>query len=142
MELQPGDGPRSSLGIGSGSDDAVEPRREFARRFAKGIEKLAGNTLGDHRKKTIGLTIRMLEAAELGGSLTMTGAMELQPDNGTRSSLGIGPSSDDTVEPHREFARRFTKGIEKLAGNMLGNHRKKTIGLTARMLVTAGLCRS
>ncbi|RZR94894.1 hypothetical protein BHM03_00023666 [Ensete ventricosum] len=48
------DGPRSSLGIGSGLDDAVEPRREFARRFAEGIGKLARNTPGDHRKKTIG----------------------------------------------------------------------------------------
>ncbi|RWV93462.1 hypothetical protein GW17_00044076 [Ensete ventricosum] len=66
--LQPDDGPRSSLGIRSGSDDVVEPRWEFARRFAKGIRKLAGNTLGDHRKKTIGLTVRMLEVAELGGT--------------------------------------------------------------------------
>ncbi|RZS24893.1 hypothetical protein BHM03_00058029 [Ensete ventricosum] len=47
------DGPRSSLGIGPGSDDAVEPRREFARRFAEGIGKLAGNIPGDRRKKTI-----------------------------------------------------------------------------------------
>ncbi|RZR92776.1 hypothetical protein BHM03_00021118 [Ensete ventricosum] len=45
------DGPRSSLGIGPGSDDAVRPRREFARRFAEGIGKLAGNTSGDCRKK-------------------------------------------------------------------------------------------
>ncbi|RZS20859.1 hypothetical protein BHM03_00053416 [Ensete ventricosum] len=71
----------------------------------------------------------------------MTGAMELQPDNGPRSSLGIGPSSDDAVEHHREFARRFAKGIEKLAGNMLGNRRKKTIGLTVRISETVGLGR-
>ncbi|RWW75315.1 hypothetical protein BHE74_00016669 [Ensete ventricosum] len=69
MELQPDDGLRSSLGIGPGSDDAVEPRREFARRFAEGIEKLAGNTLGDRWKKTIGLTTRMPKAAGLGGML-------------------------------------------------------------------------
>ncbi|RZS17949.1 hypothetical protein BHM03_00050185, partial [Ensete ventricosum] len=35
---------RSSLGIGPGSDDVVGPRREFTRRFAKGIEKFVGNT--------------------------------------------------------------------------------------------------
>ncbi|RWW46023.1 hypothetical protein BHE74_00048080, partial [Ensete ventricosum] len=55
------------LGIGLGSDDAVGPRREFARRFAEGIWKLAGNTLGDRWKKTIELTVRMPEAIELSG---------------------------------------------------------------------------
>ncbi|RRT50159.1 hypothetical protein B296_00032303 [Ensete ventricosum] len=68
IELQPDDGPRSSLGIGPGSDDAVGFRREFARRFAEGIGKLAGNTPGDHRKKTIGLVARIPEVAGLGGS--------------------------------------------------------------------------
>ncbi|RWV79987.1 hypothetical protein GW17_00058802, partial [Ensete ventricosum] len=67
MKLQPDDGPRSSLGIGSGSDDVVGSRREFARRITKGIEKLAGNTPGDRRKKTIGLATRMSEAIGLGG---------------------------------------------------------------------------
>ncbi|RRT62663.1 hypothetical protein B296_00006651, partial [Ensete ventricosum] len=67
MELQPDDGLRLSLGIEPGSDDAVEPHQEFARRFAEGIGKLAGNTPGDHRKKTIGLTARMPEAVGLGG---------------------------------------------------------------------------
>ncbi|RZS25844.1 hypothetical protein BHM03_00059110 [Ensete ventricosum] len=71
MELQPDDGLRLSLGIGPGSDDAVEPHQEFARRFAEGIGKLVGNTLGDHRKKTIGLTARMPEAVGLGGTLTI-----------------------------------------------------------------------
>ncbi|RWV84803.1 hypothetical protein GW17_00053456, partial [Ensete ventricosum] len=52
MKLQPDDGPKSSLGIESGSDDAVGFRREFARRFAEGIEKLTGNTSEDHREKT------------------------------------------------------------------------------------------
>ncbi|RRT37161.1 hypothetical protein B296_00043426 [Ensete ventricosum] len=33
------------------SDDAVGSRRKFARRFAEGIGKLAGNTKGDHRKE-------------------------------------------------------------------------------------------
>ncbi|RRT43592.1 hypothetical protein B296_00030738 [Ensete ventricosum] len=49
-------------------DDAVEPYREFARRFIKGIGKLAGNIPGDRRKKTIGLTARMPETTGLGGS--------------------------------------------------------------------------
>ncbi|RWW59866.1 hypothetical protein BHE74_00033175, partial [Ensete ventricosum] len=48
--LQPDNGPRSILGLGL--DDAVEPRREFAKRFVEGIGKLAGRTPGDHRKKT------------------------------------------------------------------------------------------
>ncbi|RWW23166.1 hypothetical protein GW17_00012602 [Ensete ventricosum] len=51
LQLQPDNEPRSSLGIGPGLDDAVGPRREFARRFTKGIGKLAGSTPGDHRKK-------------------------------------------------------------------------------------------
>ncbi|RWV86439.1 hypothetical protein GW17_00051668 [Ensete ventricosum] len=67
MELQPGNEPRSSLGIGPGSDDAVGPRREFARRFAEGIRKLVGNTPRDRRKKTERLTTRMSEAAGLAG---------------------------------------------------------------------------
>ncbi|RZS14573.1 hypothetical protein BHM03_00046273 [Ensete ventricosum] len=67
MELQLEYGSRSSLGI-SGSDDTVEPRREFARRFVEGIRKLVGNTLVDHQKKTIGLVARMPKAAGLGGN--------------------------------------------------------------------------
>ncbi|RZS18596.1 hypothetical protein BHM03_00050902 [Ensete ventricosum] len=47
MELQPDDGPRYNLGIGPSSDDAVGSRRKFARRFAEGIGKLAGNAKGD-----------------------------------------------------------------------------------------------
>ncbi|RRT37365.1 hypothetical protein B296_00041371 [Ensete ventricosum] len=68
MELQPDVKPRSNLGIGPGSNDAVEPCQEFAKGFTERIGKLAGNTLGDRRKKTIGLVARMLEATELGGS--------------------------------------------------------------------------
>ncbi|RWV91074.1 hypothetical protein GW17_00046670 [Ensete ventricosum] len=56
MELQPDDGPRSSLSIGPGSDDAMGPRREFARRFAEGIGKLARSTLGNHRRRRITLS--------------------------------------------------------------------------------------
>ncbi|RWV78010.1 hypothetical protein GW17_00061093 [Ensete ventricosum] len=59
---------QSSLGIGSGSDDAMGPRQEFTRRFAEGIGKLVGNMPGDHRKKTGILATRMLDAARsMGG---------------------------------------------------------------------------
>ncbi|RRT35078.1 hypothetical protein B296_00021294 [Ensete ventricosum] len=46
--------------------------------------------------------------------------MKLQQDNEPRSSLGIGPGLDDAVGPRREFARRFTEGIRKLAGSTPG----------------------
>ncbi|RWW12073.1 hypothetical protein GW17_00024269 [Ensete ventricosum] len=65
--------------------------------------------------------------------------MELQLDDGPRSSLGIMPGSDDAMGPHREFPTRFAEWIGKLAGNMLGDRLKKTIGLTARMSKVAGL---
>ncbi|RRT33292.1 hypothetical protein B296_00050465 [Ensete ventricosum] len=65
--------------------------------------------------------------------------MELQPDDGLRSSLGIGLGSDDVVGPHREFAKRFVEEIGKLAGNTSGDRRKKTRRLTTRMLEAAGL---
>ncbi|RWV78687.1 hypothetical protein GW17_00060295 [Ensete ventricosum] len=58
----------TKLGYRARSDDAVEPRRKFTRRFAEGIGKVAGNMPGDRRKKTIGLTARMPEAVGLGGS--------------------------------------------------------------------------
>ncbi|RRT50819.1 hypothetical protein B296_00032468 [Ensete ventricosum] len=71
----------------------------------------------------------------------MTGGMELQLYDGPRSSLGIGPSSEDAVEPRREFARRFAEWIEKLTGNTPRDDRKKTIRLIARISEAAGLCR-
>ncbi|RWW66577.1 hypothetical protein BHE74_00026077, partial [Ensete ventricosum] len=55
----------------------------------------------------------------------MTGAMELQPNNGLRSSLSI--------------VGRFVEGIGKLAGNMSGDCWKKTIKLVARMPEAIGL---
>ncbi|RWV93297.1 hypothetical protein GW17_00044260 [Ensete ventricosum] len=68
MKLQPNYGPRSSLSIKPSSDDTVEPRREFAKRFVEGIGKLAGNTPGDRQKKTIGLVAIMSEVTRLGGN--------------------------------------------------------------------------
>ncbi|RWV78975.1 hypothetical protein GW17_00059964, partial [Ensete ventricosum] len=59
------------LGFGvvivEGSEDAVGPRWEFARRFTEGIEKLTGNMLENCQKKTIRLAARMPEAAGLVG---------------------------------------------------------------------------
>ncbi|RWW76166.1 hypothetical protein BHE74_00015758 [Ensete ventricosum] len=55
----------------------------------------------------------------------MAESMKLQPDDGPRYSLGIGPSSDDTMGSHRKFARRFTEGIGKLAGNAKGDRSKE-----------------
>ncbi|RWW07961.1 hypothetical protein GW17_00028627 [Ensete ventricosum] len=43
-------------------------------------------------------------------------------------------TKDDTMGPHREFARRFVEAIRKLAGNMPGDRWKKIVRLTARML--------
>ncbi|RZS05968.1 hypothetical protein BHM03_00036552 [Ensete ventricosum] len=65
IELLSDDGPRSSLSIRTGLDDAVGPRGEFTRRFTEGIGKLTGNTLGDRRKKTRRLAARMSEATGL-----------------------------------------------------------------------------
>ncbi|RZR88558.1 hypothetical protein BHM03_00016177, partial [Ensete ventricosum] len=55
----------------------------------------------------------------------MAGSMKLQPDDGPTYSLGIEPSLDDAVGSRRKFARRFTEGIEKLAGNTKGDCRKE-----------------
>ncbi|RZR73494.1 hypothetical protein BHM03_00024977 [Ensete ventricosum] len=55
----------------------------------------------------------------------MTGSMKLQPDDGPRYSLGIGPSSDDAVGSRRKFARRFAEGIGNLAENTKGDCREE-----------------
>ncbi|RWW82738.1 hypothetical protein BHE74_00008785 [Ensete ventricosum] len=52
---------------GWGSDNAVGPHREFAKRFVEGNEKLIGNTLGDRQKNTKRLIVRMSEAIGLVG---------------------------------------------------------------------------
>ncbi|RRT72187.1 hypothetical protein B296_00014394 [Ensete ventricosum] len=48
MKLQPDDGPRSSLGIGRGSDDVVGSNRSLLRDSSKGL----GSSLGTRRKIT------------------------------------------------------------------------------------------
>ncbi|RWW38651.1 hypothetical protein BHE74_00056104 [Ensete ventricosum] len=83
--------------------------REFARRRPR----LAGRLSGIAEKLT--------------GRLTMAGAMKLQPDDGPRSSLSIGSGFGRCSGISPKFARRFTEGIGKLAGNTPGDRRKKTI---------------
>ncbi|RWW03806.1 hypothetical protein BHE74_00027896 [Ensete ventricosum] len=51
MLLMNGSNSLYSLGIEPSLDDAMRSHRKFARRFAEGIEKLAGNTKGDHREE-------------------------------------------------------------------------------------------
>ncbi|RZR89927.1 hypothetical protein BHM03_00017736 [Ensete ventricosum] len=46
----------------------------------------------------------------------------------------LGWRSDDAVGPRWEFARRFSEGIGKLAGNTPGDCQKKTERLATRML--------
>ncbi|RWW18766.1 hypothetical protein BHE74_00051770 [Ensete ventricosum] len=65
------------------------PRREFIRRFAKGIGKLAMNTPGDHRKKTGRLTMRILEATGLAGGLVFTQRRSIV-DAGVPQEGGLG----------------------------------------------------
>ncbi|RWV85265.1 hypothetical protein GW17_00052956 [Ensete ventricosum] len=50
--------------------------------------------------------------------------MELQSDDGSRSSLCIGLEFGRCSGISLKFARRFTEGIRKLAGNTPGDHRK------------------
>ncbi|RWV84891.1 hypothetical protein GW17_00053363 [Ensete ventricosum] len=101
----------SSLRVSRACQDGA---REFARRLSGVAEKLAK-------------------------SVSMIGAIELQPNDGPRSSLGIRPGSDIAMGPQWEFARRFAKGIEKLTGNTLGDRRKKTKRLIAGMPEAVGL---
>ncbi|RWV96708.1 hypothetical protein GW17_00040557 [Ensete ventricosum] len=84
MKLQLDNGPRSSLGIRLSLDNAIGPRREFARRFAERIGKLAGNMTGDCRKKTRRLTVRIQEA-------------DWRERNG-KDTVGEGSGHEDDVE--------------------------------------------
>ncbi|RRT74958.1 hypothetical protein B296_00018139 [Ensete ventricosum] len=71
----------------------------------------------------------------------MTGAIELQLDDEPRSSLSIGPGFGRCSGISPKFARRFAKGIGKLAGNTPEDRRKKTGRLIARMPEATGLAR-
>ncbi|RWW78648.1 hypothetical protein BHE74_00013120 [Ensete ventricosum] len=65
--------------------------------------------------------------------------MELQPDDEPRSSLSIRLGFGRCSEISPKFTRRFTEGIGKLARNTLGDCRKKTERLTARIPEATGL---
>ncbi|RRT35371.1 hypothetical protein B296_00051699 [Ensete ventricosum] len=90
--------------------DAVGNFPRVHRELAKGIGSLSGWCKGVHQKKIE--THRKI----VGGSRK---------------------AYRDGISP--EFARRFTEGIEKLAVNLSGDYRKKTIGLTARIPEAVGL---
>ncbi|RZR77948.1 hypothetical protein BHM03_00003158 [Ensete ventricosum] len=149
MELQPYDGPRSSLSIGPGFGRCSGISPEFARRFVEGIRKLVGNMSGDCRKKTIGLVARMSEAAGLAGCVgsslrvsrvcqdsirefarrrprlteRLSGVAEkLAGNDRPRSSLGIGLGSDDVVGSRRSLLGDSSKG----SGSLLGTRREIT----------------
>ncbi|RRT37861.1 hypothetical protein B296_00040127 [Ensete ventricosum] len=63
----------------------------------------------------------------------MIGAMKLQPDDGPRSSLSIGPGFGQCSGISSEFVRRFAKGIGKLVWNTPGDRRKKIGRLVTRI---------
>ncbi|RRT40072.1 hypothetical protein B296_00043032 [Ensete ventricosum] len=75
---------------GFGRCSGISPT--FARRFTEGIRKLAGNTPGDHRKKTERLTAIMSEAVGLTGV-----QVEIRKVEGTTSAkISVGkPSVSD-----------------------------------------------
>ncbi|RWW06086.1 hypothetical protein GW17_00030611 [Ensete ventricosum] len=124
MELQPNDGPRSSLGIRLGSDDVVGHRREFTRRFAEGIRKLARNTLGDHRKKTRRLAARLLEAARLAGEFARRFAKGIEKLAG--NTLG-----DQQKKTERPIAR--LSEAARLAGTMRLGTCLECVGSSSRV---------
>ncbi|RWV94955.1 hypothetical protein GW17_00042460 [Ensete ventricosum] len=112
--------------------DAARNSSGVCRELAEGIGSWLGWRKGVHQKKTE-------THWKIIGGLTMTGEMKLQPNDGPRLSLSIGPGFGRCSGISPEFTRRFTEGIGKLARNMLGDCRKKTIGLTARIPEAARL---
>ncbi|RWV89249.1 hypothetical protein GW17_00048607 [Ensete ventricosum] len=96
------------------------PRREFPRRFTKGIGKLAGNMLGDCQKKTKRLIVRMSEAARLAGrpqgaaprpGLTSTRATALArvaPAQGDTAREAAAPAVGAAGVQHRRLRRAAT----------------------------------
>ncbi|RWV94940.1 hypothetical protein GW17_00042477 [Ensete ventricosum] len=104
--------------------DAFGNSPRVCRKLAEGIESLPGWRKGVHQKKTE--THRKI----IGGS---------QKTCQVSGYLGIGPSLDDAIGSRQKFARRFAKGIRKLAGNVKGD-RQKEDRRTCRKIV--GGCRS
>ncbi|RWV91068.1 hypothetical protein GW17_00046678 [Ensete ventricosum] len=65
--------------------------------------------------------------------------MKLQPYDGPRSSLSIGPGFGRCSGISSKFARRFAEEIGKFAGNTSGDHQKKIGRLTVRLPKAARL---
>ncbi|RWV77941.1 hypothetical protein GW17_00061164 [Ensete ventricosum] len=105
----------------------------------KGSRSLLGTRREIARKKTAGLVTIMLKAVGLCGRLTMTGAMELQPDDGPRSSLSIRLEFGRCSGISSEFTRRFAEGIRKLTGSTPGDRREKIKKLAVSMPEATGL---
>ncbi|RWV88951.1 hypothetical protein GW17_00048921 [Ensete ventricosum] len=119
--------------------DVVGNSPGVRRKLAEDIGSLPGWRKGVRQKRPR-LVGRLSGVAEkLAGRLTMIGAMELQPDDGPRTSLSIGPGFGRCSGISPKFARRFAEGIGKLAVNTSGDRRKKTGRLAARMSEAAGL---
>ncbi|RWW44011.1 hypothetical protein BHE74_00050264 [Ensete ventricosum] len=79
----------------------VGAHREFDVRFVEGIGKLARNTLGDHRRKTV-----RLAAGDSGGYRNVGG-------------------SDDVAGNSPEMHRKLAEGIESLLGWHKGVRQQK-----------------
>ncbi|RWW07505.1 hypothetical protein BHE74_00024794 [Ensete ventricosum] len=88
------------------SVNAVRNSPGVHRELADGIGSLLGWRKGVHQKKTE--THRKIV-----GGLTMTGAMELQLDDGLRSSLSIGQGFGRCSGISPEFARMFDFWLQK-----------------------------
>ncbi|RZS20327.1 hypothetical protein BHM03_00052822 [Ensete ventricosum] len=101
--------------------------QDGAREFTRRRPRLTGRLLGVVEKPT--------------GRLTMTGAMKLQPDDGPRSSLSIGPGLGRCSGISSKFTRRFAEGIRKLVRNTPGDPWKKIERLSIKMSKTTRLAR-
>ncbi|RWW47706.1 hypothetical protein BHE74_00046270, partial [Ensete ventricosum] len=101
-------------------------RQEYVRSSPR-VSRVYQDDASEFTRRTPRLARRLLGVAEkLAGRLTMTGAMELQLDDGPRSSLSIGLGFGRCSGISPKFARRFVEGIKKLARNTVGDYRKKT----------------
>ncbi|RWV79511.1 hypothetical protein BHE74_00057071 [Ensete ventricosum] len=119
IELQPDDGPRSSLSIGPGFRRYSGISPEFARRFAEGIRKLTGNTPGDRRRKTRRLIARMPEAARLAGGQWIN-----RPYPGVRA---VEPPSSAGEPPIPGFSGyRFGRHPKKISSGRWCASRRRT----------------
>ncbi|RWW09638.1 hypothetical protein GW17_00026862 [Ensete ventricosum] len=107
------------------------------RKLAEGIESFPGWHKGVRHKKT--KTHRKIVRGSRKACRESGWSCNEYFDDGPRYSLGTGPSLEDEVGPRRKFARRFTEGIEKLAGNVKGDRHEENRRTCHKI---AGSCRS